>query len=506
MAYVNLPGLFPKLIDGNLRQSVTDRSPIVLVIGTASQGFTEQLYRVTDVNAALIEYGRTSELGKGILEARDGGATNIFAMRLPGTAPELNRLGAEIGIATTVGFTEGAGYTIVPVLSSIEAGSRYALAYRHAVNYSSEGAGGAIDSSKVVGELIVVDLEAEETVLHVNTERGAIEDKGLISYGSGDVQHTNLTAQENLSIQCGVKTVDFTVTTGQAGTWQVTITLASGVAQTLTTAAPASTSVNDNAIAIRTKIAEFFTNQGISATLTSTLGAVKAVIAESAKDSFVSIALTSGGAGVVTTPVLSVGADAAGNNTLVISGESLSVTTLDADTPALVAAALVAAINGNTNLAAVVTATPGASGLVVISIDSAATANSEGLLVYPSTSARAGRAFRTQLEFQSSPGAAFKAVTTGTHFLQDLGIFPVDPTAPFGRRGAGTFVALNQFAAYMEELYAQNVQKVYSSTPFVIYADYGYTEGATGAAISLMQRYEKLEAVYRVLDFLLQVE
>lgn len=504
MAYVNLPGLFPKLIDGNLRQSVTDRSPIVLVIGTATQGFTEQLYRVTDVNAALIEYGRTSELGKGILEARDGGATNIFAMRLPGTAPEINRLGAEIGIAATAGFTEGEGYTIVPVLSSIEAGSRYGLAYRHAVNYSSEGAGGAIDSSKVVGELIVVDLETEETVLHVNTERGAIEDKGLISYGSGDVQHTGLTTEEKLTIQCGVKTVNFTVTTGQAGAWQVTIGLASGVTQTVTTAAPASSSVTDNAIAIRSAISSFLVNQGIpltSITATNTSGAVTVTIAEARKEGFVSLALTSGGAGVAGTPVLSVGADAAGNNTLVISGEILPFTTDAADTPADVADALATAINANTNLASVVTATVITNGKVLISIDSNATANSEGLLVYPSGSARAGRAFRTQLDFQSSPGAAFKAITTGTHFLQDLGIFPVDPTAPFGRRGAGTFVSLNLFAAYMEEFYAQNVQKVFSDTAFTIHPDYGYTEGATGATISLMERYEKLEAVYRVLDF-----
>lgn len=183
MAYINLPGTYPNLLDGNLRQFVPNNNPISLVIGSAYTGFTGELYAVNDIGAALVEYGRKSEIGKGIVEARDGGARNIFAVRLPGTAPVLSRVGSE-SAAAAAGDT---GFTITPVLASPEAGTRYGIAYRHARNYASSGSGAA-NRTEVTGELIIVDLVSEELVWYGDIATGrAIEDRGLFDVTFDDV-------------------------------------------------------------------------------------------------------------------------------------------------------------------------------------------------------------------------------------------------------------------------------------------------------------------------------
>jgi len=180
MAYVNLPGTYPTLNDGNLRQFIPNADPITLVLGTASTGFTSELYVVNDVNSALVEFGKRSELGKGLVEARDGGATNIALMRLPGTSPSIEAIGADILSSPELGFK------VTPVLASVEASTRYGVAYRHAKNISSTGSGVA-DSKEIVGELCIVDLDKEELVYYGDHTGRIFDDKGVMDIDVRDI-------------------------------------------------------------------------------------------------------------------------------------------------------------------------------------------------------------------------------------------------------------------------------------------------------------------------------
>ena len=189
MAYVNLPGTYPTLVDGNLRQFVANADPITLVIGTAASGMTGQLYSVNNVNAALVEFGRTSELGRGLVETRDGGSNNIFLMRLPGEAPSLSRVGSEHSAAAA----GDNGFTVTPVLASSEAGSKYGIAYRHARNYAASGSGAA-DTHEVVGEICIVDLETQELVYYGDASGRSFEDLGLMEIDVDDTYDASSTS------------------------------------------------------------------------------------------------------------------------------------------------------------------------------------------------------------------------------------------------------------------------------------------------------------------------
>jgi len=90
MAYDNLPGIFPLLIDGNLQISAVNENPVVCVIGTASRGESESLYTVTGVSQAASDFGRSDgSLVRGLYETVAGGAENIRLLRIGATAATL---------------------------------------------------------------------------------------------------------------------------------------------------------------------------------------------------------------------------------------------------------------------------------------------------------------------------------------------------------------------------------------------------------------------------------
>lgn len=107
MAYENLPGQFPYLIDGNLISVAANTNPVVLVLGTASRGDTETLYKVASISKAAAEFGRADgTLTRGLYEVRAGGAENINLMRIGATAASLSGVGGGITIET---LTKDAG-------------------------------------------------------------------------------------------------------------------------------------------------------------------------------------------------------------------------------------------------------------------------------------------------------------------------------------------------------------------------------------------------------------
>jgi len=204
MPYVNLPGSYVELQDGNLGQISANTSQSVLVIGTASKGLTSEPYQVTDIASVVREFGATSELTRGASEVKKGGGTNIYLYRLPGTAPSVSAIGADV-------FGGIAGIKVTPIQQSPEAAANYAVAYKHAEMYSTDGPGAAADASRVVAQLVVVNLTTDAIVWMGNAFDGATSDNGEVdvSFDMSDVDLGIGSAEasdavETLKLQVGV--------------------------------------------------------------------------------------------------------------------------------------------------------------------------------------------------------------------------------------------------------------------------------------------------------------
>lgn len=60
--YVNLPGSYVQLQDGNLGISAVDNTQSVLVLGTATKGLTSEPYLMSDLGSVVKEFGADSEI------------------------------------------------------------------------------------------------------------------------------------------------------------------------------------------------------------------------------------------------------------------------------------------------------------------------------------------------------------------------------------------------------------------------------------------------------------
>ena len=205
MPYLNLPGSYVELQDGNLSFFTRDTTQSVLVLGTAPKGLTSEPFLVTDLASVVKEFGATSELAKTASEVRKGDARNIFVYRLPGVAPSVSAIGADTRM-------EG-GIKITTAQESPEAAAKYGVAYRHAKNIATSGAGAANEKS-VTGELIVVNLETDTVVWQGTALEGATLDNGEVDvdFDLGDVDLGIGTGPELQSIEFGVSTGSKTYT------------------------------------------------------------------------------------------------------------------------------------------------------------------------------------------------------------------------------------------------------------------------------------------------------
>jgi hypothetical protein len=181
--YINLPGSYVTLQDGNLAFTGRDNTQSILVLGTAPKGLTSEPFLGTTLGSVVREFGATSELARAVSEIKKGGATNIFCYRLPGVAPALSRLGANAD--TLAAF----GIKITPTQESPEAAYKYGIAYRHAKNYRSTETNGAATSSVVVAELLVVNAETGNVAWSGSGLTGATVDNGEVDvqFEIGDV-------------------------------------------------------------------------------------------------------------------------------------------------------------------------------------------------------------------------------------------------------------------------------------------------------------------------------
>ena len=182
--YVNLPGSYVQLQDGNLSSFVPDNSQTVLVIGTASKGLTSEPYLANGLQGTLNEFGSNSEVARGVAEARAGGATNIYVYRLPGVAPYVTKIGADISVVEL-------GFKVTPKHASPEASAKYGVAYRHSKN-TSDSPESSANQVAATGELLIVNLETSTIVWSGTAAEGAIVDSGEVDveFELGDVAPT----------------------------------------------------------------------------------------------------------------------------------------------------------------------------------------------------------------------------------------------------------------------------------------------------------------------------
>lgn len=96
--YPNLPGTVLDLKDGSLSIFPEDTTPRVLILGTAEKG-SSALQRVTRPQLAEAEFGSNGTLVRGMYEARQGGATNIYLLRIGAKPAKLTGIGDSTGAA-----------------------------------------------------------------------------------------------------------------------------------------------------------------------------------------------------------------------------------------------------------------------------------------------------------------------------------------------------------------------------------------------------------------------
>src|SRR3972149_7087519 len=113
MAINNLPGIFENVLDGKLTLVPVNDAPTVLILGTASKGVSETLFRVDRPSDAAKSFGKDGTLIRGMYEASIAGALNMRLFRIGATAAVLDGVGAGLTI-TTVSKDDSSGtdYTL----------------------------------------------------------------------------------------------------------------------------------------------------------------------------------------------------------------------------------------------------------------------------------------------------------------------------------------------------------------------------------------------------------
>jgi len=99
MVFENLPGIISNKLDGNLGLADLSEAPKVLILGTASKGRSDDIFRVRRSQDANAEFGSPGTLLRGMFETRTAGAENILLFRLGATAAKLEHVGDSTGVA-----------------------------------------------------------------------------------------------------------------------------------------------------------------------------------------------------------------------------------------------------------------------------------------------------------------------------------------------------------------------------------------------------------------------
>jgi hypothetical protein len=138
MAYENISGVAVTYLDGAFAIPRASTQQKILVVGPAEKGRTNEIYNVTNVSLAEVEFGASTEVMKAVHEAVAQGANNVSVIRSGG------RQGSWV-------FTDSAGktLTIVPEYRDDNVLGRYQL---------------VIENDNVENRYIIFDSVAAEFV------------------------------------------------------------------------------------------------------------------------------------------------------------------------------------------------------------------------------------------------------------------------------------------------------------------------------------------------------
>lgn len=202
MAYPNVPNITSSYQDGNFDQITNSLQPKILILGTASDGRTDAIWKVGSVQAAVKEFKNYGTLTRGMYEVVSQGADNISLRRLPtGTPATLEG----IGVNTATG-----GITITTVQEDADVGVRYSLWYDN-VNirvaiYDNEDEVWVYDSESI--------LAIDTGVISVTGLDNAVANEG--TYVGSASAPVFLEEVEDLTLESGDS--GFTFTAGTDGT------------------------------------------------------------------------------------------------------------------------------------------------------------------------------------------------------------------------------------------------------------------------------------------------
>jgi hypothetical protein len=171
MAIQNLPAIIGNKLDGNLTIVPVNNAPIVLILGTASQGVAEALFRVDRPSDASSTFGKTGTLARGMFEASVAGALNI----------RLFRFGSTPAILDGVGNGAGDGLTITTVRKDDSAGGDYSLFYDDAAGTDA----GRLRIYRTSDDLLVYDNNPSDPSSTVDLGEIAVEGSATGAGGGG---------------------------------------------------------------------------------------------------------------------------------------------------------------------------------------------------------------------------------------------------------------------------------------------------------------------------------
>lgn len=107
MPYDNIPHVGATYLDGSLKQPSGTNQPRILVIGAADSGLTYELFGITNVKQAEVEFGSNTEVLKSVHEAVAQGADNLAIMRIGGKQGTITYIDASGGtLAITPEFRD----------------------------------------------------------------------------------------------------------------------------------------------------------------------------------------------------------------------------------------------------------------------------------------------------------------------------------------------------------------------------------------------------------------
>jgi hypothetical protein len=154
MAYENVSQISARYEDGFFETAPVSLQPRILVLGTASDGRTDQLWNVASLPAAVREFKGYGTLIRGMYEVRAQGAENVSLRRLATGTP-----GILTGICSDIA---GSGITIETIQEDSDVGTRYSLWF-----------------DATTGRIAIYDTEDEEWIY--DTEEVLAIDAGLIA-------------------------------------------------------------------------------------------------------------------------------------------------------------------------------------------------------------------------------------------------------------------------------------------------------------------------------------